>query len=248
MLEINILGCGSSCGVPVIGCSCSVCKSDSAYNKRLRSSILINQNKTKILVDFGFNVKEQLLAADVYHLDAAILTHDHADHVSGIDELRIFYYIHGKPLDIYVSESIAPQILARYNYLFNDGRLKMHAVGELEQIVINDVKLQLFPQIHGPVRSLGVRVDNFVYSCDTSGILPESESYLENMDVWVVDCMDYKSTFAHAGLESVLKWDEKYKPKKIYLTNMNHNINYHEILKELPRHVVPCYDGLAIKL
>ena len=91
MLEVNILGCGSSLGVPVIGCRCPVCKSDSPYNKRLRSSTIISQNETKILVDFGFNIKEQLIKADIYNLDGAILTHDHADHVSGIDELRVFF-------------------------------------------------------------------------------------------------------------------------------------------------------------
>ena len=91
MLEVNILGCGSSLGVPVIGCSCLVCKSDSPYNKRLRSSIIISQNETRVLVDFGFNIKEQLINSGIYHLDAAILTHEHADHLSGIDELRVFF-------------------------------------------------------------------------------------------------------------------------------------------------------------
>jgi phosphoribosyl 1,2-cyclic phosphate phosphodiesterase len=248
MLEINVLGCGSSVGVPVVACKCSVCKSDSSYNKRLRSSIIIKQNETKILVDFGFDVRTQLINNDVYHLDGAILTHDHADHVGGLDELRIFFLVHGKPLDIYVNESIAPQIFEQYNYLFADGKLVMHPINELQGLNIGDIKLQLFPQIHGPIRSLGVRVADFVYSCDVSAIPSESEQYLKNMDIWVVDCMDYKSTFAHAGLERIMEWREKYKPQKTYLTNMNHNIDYHKIITELPVDIMPLYDGFKIKL
>lgn len=248
MLEIEVLGCGSSVGVPVIGCKCSVCKSHSSYNKRLRSSILIKQNETKILVDFGFNVKEQLIKADVSHLDGAILTHDHADHVSGIDELRIFYFIHGKPLDIYVNESIVTAILDRYGYLFTDGKLVMHPVNEFQELNIKNAKLQLFPQIHGPIKSLGIRVEDFVYSCDVSGIPSESERCLQNVKVWLVDCIDHKSNFAHAGLDQVFQWDEEYKPEKIYLTNMNHNLDYRELVAQLPGHIRPSYDGFKIKL
>ena len=248
MLEVNILGCGSSLGVPVVSCRCSVCKSDSPYNKRLRSSIIISQNRTKILVDFGFNIKEQLIKADIYNLDGAILTHDHADHVSGIDELRVFFYVHGKPLDIFVLDSIAPTILDRYSYLFNSGRLVMNIINDFEEIKIKDIKLQFFPQIHGPIQSLGIRVDGFVYSCDVREFPAVADKYLYDIDTWVVDCMDYKSNFAHAGLEKILEWDEKYRPKLIYLTNMNHNIDYHKIITELPSHITPLYDGCKIKL
>lgn len=143
MLEVNILGCGSSLGVPVIGCNCSVCKSDSSYNKRLRSSIIINQNETRVLVDFGFNIKEQLINLGVYHLDAAILTHEHADHLSGIDELRVFFYIHGKPLNIFILDSIAPLIFERYKYLFDSGMLKMNIVSEFQEIKINNTTFHL---------------------------------------------------------------------------------------------------------
>lgn len=248
MLEVNILGCGSSLGVPVVACKCSICKSDSPYNKRLRSSIIISQNKTKILIDFGFNIKEQLINANITNLDGAILTHDHADHVSGMDELRVFFYVYGKPLDVFVLDSIAPVILDRYKYLFDTGRLRFNVIKEFEEIKINGVKLQCFPQIHGPIQSLGIRVDGFVYSCDVREFPSESDEYLSNIDTWVVDCMDYKSNFAHAGLEKILEWDEKYKPKLIYLTNMNHNIDYHKIITELPTHIRPLYDGYKIKL
>jgi len=248
MLEVDILGCGSSLGVPVVSCRCLVCKSDSPYNKRLRSSIIISQNETKILVDFGFDIKEQLIKADVSDLDGAILTHDHADHVSGIDELRVFFYVRRKPLDIFVLDSIAPSILDRYAYLFNSGRLNMNIINSFEEIKIKNMKLQTFPQMHGAIESLGIRVDGFVYSCDVREFSAITDKYLYDIDAWVVDCMDYKSNFAHAGLEKILEWDKKYKPKRIYLTNMNHNIDYHKIVTELPTHITPLYDMCKIKL
>ncbi len=247
-LELNILGCGSSLGVPVVGCKCRVCKSGLLYNKRLRSSTIISEGETKILVDFGFNIKEQLVNADICNLDGAILTHDHADHVSGIDELRVFFYIHGKPLDIFVSDSIASVILNRYNYLFESQQLKMIVISDFQEVKIKNTSLQFFPQIHGAVKSLGIRVGGIVYSCDVSEFPQESCEYLYNIDSWVVDCIGYESTFAHAGFRKILEWDEKYKPKKLYLTNMSHNIDYYQIINELPAHIVPLYDGFKIKV
>lgn len=248
MLEIDILGCGSSLGVPVIGCGCQVCKSDSIYNKRLRSSILIKKAHTKILIDFGFNIKEQLVNAMVDNLDAAILTHDHADHVSGIDNLRVFSFINnGKPLDIFVEENIGPVILNRYEYLFESNRLKMNLIKTFQELTIQNVKLQFFSQVHGAIESLGVKVEDFVYSCDVSAIPSESEKYLYNLSVWVVDCIDYNPSSNHAGLSAIMEWDQKYKPKQIYLTNMSHKLDYHELLLKLPKHIIPLYDGLKIK-
>lgn len=248
MLEIDILGCGSSLGVPVIGCKCKVCKSDSIYNKRLRSSIIIKKAETKILVDFGFNIKEQLIRANIDNLDAAILTHDHADHVSGMDDLRVFSFINGKPLDIFVEETIAPTIFHRYEYLFKANRLKMNLIKNFQELVIGNIKLQFFLQIHGAIQSLGIRVDDFAYSCDVSAIVPESEKYLYNLNSWIVDCIDYDPNANHAGLSTIMEWDKKYKPEKIYLTNMSHKIDYHKIITELPKHIAPLYDGFKIGL
>ena len=248
MLEANILGCGSSFGVPVVGCKCLVCKSDSKYNKRLRSSIIINHNETKILVDSGFDIKKQLINAEIDYLDAAVLTHAHADHISGIDELRIFFYIHGKPLDLFVPEAIFSYVVSTYSYLFDKKQLKINVIKDFETVKIKNAVLQFFPQIHGSIQSLGIRAQDFVYSCDISAIPLESEKYLSNINVWVIDCMSYKPTVNHAGLETVLEWNKKYKPQKIYLTNMSHNIDYHQIVTELPSHITPLYDGFKIKL
>lgn len=248
MLQITVLGCGASLGTPVIGCKCSVCSSGSSYNKRTRSSILINNESTKVLVDFGFDIKDQLVSQDVSHLDGAILTHDHADHVGGIDNLRVFDYLSGVPLDIYVRSDIAAEIEERYRYLFAANKLSLKVVEAYDNLRIKQMNLQLFNQHHGEVDSAGIRVGKFVFSCDVLDFPEESEPYLYDSDIWLLDCLDYTSNHAHAGLDKIFIWDKKFCPKKIYLTNMHHHIDYHKISKELPPHIQPAYDGLKLEL
>lgn len=166
MMKVTILGCGSSCGVPVIGCKCSTCKSESPYNKRRRSSILIESKMTKILVDFGFDIKNQLVDAEVDFLDAAILTHDHADHVSGIDHLRIFKWLNSKVdgnvnsegLRIITDHGTANKILDKYEYLFKNDLLSIDKIDFYDRKRIKDIEMQFFFQEHSDIGSLEVRV------------------------------------------------------------------------------------------
>lgn len=246
MLKIMILGCGSSHGVPVIGCRCKVCRSDSSYNKRRRSSILIENNKTKILVDFGFDIKDQLLDANISSLDAAILTHDHADHVAGIDNLRVFKYLSGKALPIYMDVNTAKSVRERYRYMIEADEIQIIDYNPYDLVNIADIPVQFFLQDHGRIDSLGIRIENFVYSPDVRDFYDESIHYLNNIDTWVLDCLGYKSNHAHAGLERVLEWNEMFRPKKIYLTNMRDEIDYFDIQQELPENIRPCYDGMKI--
>ncbi|HJD55486.1 MAG TPA: MBL fold metallo-hydrolase [Rickettsia endosymbiont of Pyrocoelia pectoralis] len=249
MLQVTILGCGASVGVPVIGCNCSVCLSDSKYNKRTRSAIYINDENSQILVDFGFDIRSQLLREKINKLDCAILTHDHSDHVNGIEDLRVFSIIKKQPLEIYTDHNTEAKLHQKFNYLFSDNALKTgyalvtKPIDFFDKININTIEIQFFRQHHGPIDSLGIRVGDFVYSPDVVDFPPESEEYLKNIKVWILDCMDYTSNPNHAGLDKVLEWREKYKPKQILLTNMRHTIDYHEIIKILPDNVKPLYDG-----
>ena len=246
MLEITVLGCGSSLGVPVIGCDCAVCKSRSSYNKRSRSAIYISGNNTKIIIDFGFDIKDQLIKANIKELDGAILTHDHADHVAGIDNLRVFSFLQNCPLAIYTDIDTANIIEDRYNYLFVKKALIMRPVDFFAKFKVNNLEIQFFRQNHGEIDSLGVRVGDFVYSNDVVNFPVESEPYLYNIKIWILDCIDYISNDVHSGMDKVLQWNEKFKPEKIYLINMHHNIDYHTISKELPHNIEPLYDGYKL--
>lgn len=246
MLQVTVLGCGSSLGVPVIGCDCTVCTSQSPYNKRTRSSILIEGKETRILVDFGFEIREQLLKAGVKRLDGAILTHDHADHVSGIDNLKAFSYLQKKPLEIFTDYDTAQIIETRYKYLFNQEILIAKPIDFFAKLNIGSLNIQFFKQNHSYIPSLGIRIGDFVYSSDVANFPEESKPYLQNMKLWIIDCADYNATAEHAGLEQVLQWREEYKPERIFLTNMRHKIDYHEISKILPPNIFPLYDGCVL--
>lgn len=247
MLKITILGCGSSQGVPVIGCSCAVCMSDSPYNKRRRSAILIEQNGSKIVVDFGFDIKDQLLDARVSELDGAILTHDHADHISGIDNLRIFKYLSGNALPIHTDKKTADILANRYRYLQDKNEAVFYGHDKYSLVPVGNISIQLFAQEHADIGSLGLRVGGFVYSSDVRTFPEESKKYLQDIDIWVLDCLGYKSNYAHAGLEQVLAWNDEFRPKKIYLTNMRDTIDYFEIQKDLPNNIFPSYDGMILQ-
>lgn len=249
MLQVTILGCGASLGVPVIGCDCSICLSNSKYNKRTRSAIYIKDENSQILVDFGFDIRNQLLREKINKLDCAILTHYHSDHVNGIDDLRVFTFMQGKPFEIYTDHDSTAKLHTKFDYLFDNKLFKLgrlfttQSVSFFDKIKINTIEIQFFRQHHGPIDSLGLRIGNFVYSPDVIDFPPESEVYLKDIKIWILDCMDYKSNTNHAGLDKVLEWREKYKPEQILLTNMRHTIDYHEITKMLPNNVKPLYDG-----
>lgn len=249
MLQVTILGCGASIGVPVIGCNCPVCLSDSKYNKRTRSAIYINDENSHILVDFGYDIKYQLVREKINAIDCAILTHYHSDHVNGIDDLRVFSFIEKKPLEIYTDHQTSTKLHDKFGYLFKPASvmpwqvLTTKAVDFFDKIKINTIEVQFFRQHHGYIDSLGLRIGDFVYSSDVSDFPPESEEYLKNIKIWVLDCMDYTSNKNHAGLNKVLEWREKYKPQQILLTNMRHTIDYYKIMEILPENVKPLYDG-----
>lgn len=250
MLEVTILGCGSSLGVPVIGCNCQVCKSDSHYNKRTRSAIFIRSNQTKILVDFGFDIKHQLIREKIGDIDAAILTHEHADHVSGIDELRAVVFYQARPLPIYTDKATMESLERRYNYLFSNNnqrhipqRLVPKPVDFFSKITVGDIEIQFFKQDHGPIDSLGIKIGDFIYSSDVIDFPAESQEFLYNAGIWVIDCLSYNSDDCHAGLNKILEWQKKYQPKQIFLTNMSHLIDYHKIIEMLPAGITPLYDG-----
>ncbi len=254
---VKILGCGPSVGVPIIGCDCNVCTSTSPYNKRGRSSILIENKDKNILVDFGADIRSQLLREKVKNIQAAILTHDHADHVNGIEDLKIFAFYNKHPLNIYSDKVTLESIQSRFYYMFKSPdpnehwgsqRLRPQEIDFFSKVNIEGVDIQFFKQHHGRIDSLGFRINNFVYSNDLITFPQESEIYLQNIDVWVLDCIEEGSTAAHSGLVDIIKWVEKFKPKQVYLTNMNHTLDYDEFRKKLPAGVLPAYDGLTINI
>jgi len=248
MLKITILGCASSLGVPIIGCDCSICNSDSVYNKRTRSSIYIDDHISGVLIDFGCDIKDQLIRENIRKITGAVLTHYHADHVGGIDDLRIFSFIQKRPLEIFTDHITAAAVDSSYNYLFANNYLAMKQVDFFTDFTIGTINIKSFKQHHGAIDSLGIRINDFVYSSDVSDFPRESEKYLHNIKVWIIDCFGYESNKCHSGLDKILYWNKIYSPSEVFLTNLSHKIDYDEISKILPKNIKPLYDGFQINI
>lgn len=253
-ITVRVLGCGSSVGVPEIGCECAVCTSPDPRNKRTRVSVTVETQGKRLLIDTSPDFKQQMLQQNIKHIDAVLFTHDHADHVHGIDDIRSYNYLQNQPIDCFADAHTQAILSTRFPYIFLPPpkeiwyrpALTPHVIEPYRPFVAAGVEVLPFTQLHGQGESLGLRIGNFAYSTDVNGFPPESEPYLQGLDVWVVDCLRYTPSRTHSRLELTLQWIEKYKPRLAVLTHMAHQFDYATLAAELPQGVVPGYDGLLL--
>lgn len=253
-MKVTILGCGASQGTPELGCECFTCTSDNLKNKRTRPSIYIESPEAKILVDATPDLRFQALANKITTIDALIITHAHADHISGLDDLKPMTKRATSPIRSYMNQNSWSWIKGTYGYLFEERGSKVyrpilekHIIEDEQKIQIKDLTIQLFPQNHGEIVSLGLRVGNFAYSTDFTGIPESSLKYLQNLDYWIADCLKFYWSPTHSTYEKTLDLVDRIKPKKTILTHMSHDIEYDSVTKILPENVTAAYDGMTIK-
>ncbi len=182
--------------------------------------------------------------AKITHVDSVILTHGHADHINGLDDLRVF--TKEKPLNIHTNKETIEIIKRHFNYLIDTCHFVLHEEEYNKKLSILGVDFTFLRQNHGNIESIGVKLDDFVYANDLDSFPEETIEHLTNTRYWVVDCVNYSSNNKHFGLDSVLSWAKKLKLKRIYLTNMSHRLDYNKLIEELPGNVIPAYDGLEI--
>jgi phosphoribosyl 1,2-cyclic phosphate phosphodiesterase len=256
-MKITMLGCGNSSGVPIIGCDCPTCSSDNPKNNRTRVSVYVETEQAKLLIDTSPDLRAQALRHNIRHVDAVLYTHDHADHVHGIDDVRSYNYMTNQPLPVYGDEVNMRQIEARFPYAFLERTqanwlrpaLIAHHLPKLAgSFEVNGQKIIYFEQIHGKIKSLGYRIGDFAYSTDVNILPEESLSALEGVKIWIVDCLRYEPAHSHSYLENTLAWIKRIQPKRAVLTHMSHEIEYEAIKAQLPEGVEPGYDGLALLL
>jgi phosphoribosyl 1,2-cyclic phosphate phosphodiesterase len=257
----TVLGCGSSAGVPRVAGGWGACDPNEPKNRRLRCSLLVERagpdGRTIVLVDTSPDLRAQLLAADVQWLDGVLLTHDHADHVHGIDDLRPIVIHNRRRVGVYMAPDTADRVTSRFGYCFNapEGSsyppiLDAHAIRPPAPVVIpgagGDIIAQPVEQLHGETLSLGFRFGGLAYSCDVSGIPEESERYLQDLDVWILDALRYTPHPSHFTLDEALEWIARVKPRRAILTNMHIDLDYATLRRKLPPGVEPAYDGMQI--
>lgn len=262
-LKFTILGCGSSTGVPRVGGDWGKCDPNNPKNRRRRCSLLVEKTKgdeiTTVLVDTGPDMREQLIDANVEWVDAVLYTHEHADHTHGIDDLRALVMTRRERVDVYMDQSTSDDVVPKFNYCFTSPKGSLYPPIlnenriELEQMISIEgpggiIEAMPFKQHHGPIDSLGFRFGDIAYSSDLSDLPEESLPFVQDLDVWIVDCLKRKPHVTHFNLETTLEWIDRLKPKRAILTNMHVDLDYDELVSELPDGVEPAYDGMILQV
>ena len=254
-MRICILGCGTSSGVPLIGCNCAVCRSDDPRNKRQRCAITMESDGTTILVDTPPELRLQCLANGINRLDAVLYTHAHADHVNGLDDLRAFNTVMDRPIDAYGDADVLDGIQGRFGYAFLPPdpergwfRPCLNPIAMDGPFMVGDLLVRPFEQQHGRRPSFGFRVGDFAYSPDVNGLSNETLAMLEGLDLWIVDCLRDRPHPSHAHLAQTLDWIDRLRPKRAILTHMSHEFDFADLASRLPDGVEPAFDGQTIDL
>jgi len=262
-LKFTILGCGSSGGVPRPALGWGVCDPSNPKNRRRRTSFLVERRAaggvTRVLIDTSPDLREQLLDAEVDWLDAVLYTHEHADHTHGIDDLRGLFIKQRRRVDVYLEEHTAAAMHARFGYCFASPPGSEYPPIVTERRLVPGRSLTIvgqggpiaalpFRQEHGDIPSLGFRFGGLAYSCDLSGMPPESAAALSGLDVWIVDALRYRPHPSHFSLADALAWIERIKPRRAILTNLHADLDYEILRKEVPAHVEPAFDGMNFEL
>lgn len=252
-MMVRILGSGTSSGVPRIGNDWGACDPTNPRNRRLRASILVETATTRILVDTGPDMREQLLAAGVATLDAVLWTHDHADHTHGIDDLRQVFHAMGRPVRGLAPPPLKTLLESRFAYVFRgfDGYPPTVAIEDLpDAITIGDITVRTVEQPHGPFVSAGLRFESggraIGYATDFNVMTPDMRALYQGLDVWVVDALRRRPHPSHPDLASVLGWIEALRPGRAVLAHMDQTMDYATLVAELPAGVEPGYDGLEL--
>ncbi len=251
-MRIKFLGTGTSTGVPEIGCKCEVCTSNNIKDRRLRASVLVNIDNTLILIDCGPDFRQQIMNVDFAPIDGVLLTHEHYDHVGGIDDLRPFCRF--TDVDIYGDSTTLNALKQRMPYPFFANRypgvptFTLHEV-QNDKFYVKDTGIIPVRVMHYKLPILGYRIDNFAYLTDVKTIPQEEYKKLKGLDVLVINALRIGEHLSHLNLSQALEEVNKIAPKKAYLIHISHNIGLHEaVQKTLPENVFLSYDGLEIEV
>ena len=251
IVKITFLGTGTSQGVPVIACDCSICLSEDLNDKRLRTSVMLETDETTLVIDAGPDFRQQMLREHVSKLDAIILTHEHKDHIAGLDDVRAFNYKSQDAIDIFCEERVQKVIKKEYSYVFSEyqypGIPKMR-LNPIAEHGFSVGKIEIIPVrvFHYRLPVYGFRVGNFAYITDANYIPEESKEKLFGVKYLVVNALRKEKHISHFSLREAIDLIREISPKKAFITHISHQMGLHrEVSKELPPEIMLAYDGLS---
>ena len=261
----TILGCASSGGVPRIGNVWGVCDPNEPRNRRRRCALLIegwsaeDAGPTRVLIDTGPDIREQLLDAQVDRVDAVLYTHAHADHIHGIDDLRVLALHNRKRVDVYFTPETGDRLKEAFGYCFATPPgsdyppiLNAHEIAAGDRLVVDgpggSIEVLAFEQEHGNITSLGFRVADFAYSVDLSGFPDESLPAISGLQMWILDALRPTPHPSHLSLPESLEWIERMTPRQVVLSDLHIDLDYRQLEAETPAHVTPAFDGMQINV
>ena len=261
-LRLTILGCGSSAGVPRVGQGWGACDPANPKNRRRRCSVLLERfgrgGATAVLVDTSPDLREQLIEAGVKRLDGILMTHPHADHTHGIDDLRPLYLQMGRRIDVHMDEPTALIVRTAFSYVFETPNGSSYSpmatelrltAGTLCRIegAGGAIEAMPFDLGHGDIGALGFRFGALAYTPDVKRIPEASRPFLAGLDLWIIDALRYRPHPSHFSLDDALSWIDTMRPRRAILTNLHTDLDYETLRGRLPAHVTPAYDGMRVE-
>ena len=255
MIKITFLGTGTSQGIPVIGSDHPVSFSNDPRDKRLRSSILIEYENLCFTVDCGPDFRQQMLKANCKKLDGIIFTHEHADHTTGIDDVRPFFFRQGK-IPIYLNNRVLDSLKERFAYIFDPEKkypgspdFDINIIENNKSFQISDLEITPIESMHLKLPVFGYRIKDFAYLTDVKTISELELNKLNGLDSLVINALRFEPHPSHLNVDEAIEIINLIKPKKTYFTHISHNMGFHqEVCKKLPKNVTLAYDGLVLEI
>lgn len=253
-IKVTFLGTGTSSGVPMIGCECEVCTSTDKKDKRLRSSILVQSERTTLVVDTGPDFRYQMLRENVKHLDAVIFTHPHKDHMAGLDDIRAFNYLIKRPMEVFADSLTEEAVRRDFYYAFSDTKypgipeLNLNTI-TMEPFMVGDIPVTPILVWHLKMPVMGFRFGKFTYITDANRIEEGEKEKIRGSEVLVLNALRKQKHISHFNLEEAIAMVRELKVPTAYFTHISHQLGRHQdVEKELPPGIHLAYDGLTLNL
>lgn len=254
-MKVTFLGTGTSQGVPVIGCQCASCKSVDPKDDRLRCSIHIEVNDVHLVVDTGPDFRYQMLRAEIEKLDAILITHEHNDHIIGLDDIRAFNFIHRTDIPLFAESRVINELKSRFHYVFNDNsypgipKVTPHEIKASEPFSIKGVDIMPIQVMHGSLPVMGFRIGMFTYITDANFINDQAQELIKGSEVLVLNALRHKEHHSHFSVDQAVAMANKLGVSKTYLTHISHKMGLSkEWESELPPGVFGAFDGLSFDI